>query len=400
MYRVIRGTDCYWAVGTRRVARLPLDGVFENGRLTGDARGALENAQLSPPADTGTYHMTVLITTRCNLACAYCFQNAELPSAGPGQVPGTVPVRIAGENIDDDRIADILAFAGRQMERHGADKLGLMLFGGEPTLHLDLCLKLLEGAAKLGPVTASMISNGTLFTVGRMKALQDAGLRSVQVTFDGDVAAHDRSRITVAGRGTFARIVDNLAAVSRDTSIDWQLRVNLTGDSLPGADALVDRLAGRLDTSKFALAFAPVHDPGTGFADTVERSVELAERVGRLYGRALHAGFRIPLPRQHVCETCGEVGGRTGSVVNSDGTLYSCWESAGKPGYEVGTVDGGYFADDDLVASRWVACGYPAENRIPEQVAQRYADTVDGMVLDRMYTAGLLGGTAAAPGAA
>ena len=75
MFRLVRGNDCYWAVGQRRVARVPLSGVTPDGRLTEAHACHLADADLSPPVDPGLYHLTVVITTRCNLACSYCFQN-------------------------------------------------------------------------------------------------------------------------------------------------------------------------------------------------------------------------------------------------------------------------------------------------------------------------------------
>ena len=36
------------------------------------------------------------------------------------------------------------------MNERGATKLDLMLFGGEPTLYLRQCVRLLEGASSLG----------------------------------------------------------------------------------------------------------------------------------------------------------------------------------------------------------------------------------------------------------
>ncbi|MER6349764.1 radical SAM protein [Streptomyces sp. NPDC001595] len=384
--RIIRGADCYWAIGTRSIARLPLAAVTGDRELVPEAEQLIRAADLSPIVERDTYQLTVLVTTRCNLACAYCFQNTELPATGQTGIP----LRIAGMSIDEDRTGDILEFAKRQLAQNGKKALDVMLFGGEPTMYMDQCLRLLRGAGEIGLARASMISNGTLFTVPQMKALEEAGLRDVQVTFDGDAEAHDRSRITIGGRGTFARILDNLAEVSRKTDIRWQLRVNLTAESIKGADRLVDRLSGRLDPARFGIYFALVHDPGIGFAGTVEHSRAVAEQVADLYGRVGEAGFPLPRPTYSTCATCGETSGRTGATVNADGVLYSCWESAGQKGMEVGDVTRGYLPES-VISSRWVACGYTANGQVEPHVRQTFTDTLDALLLDRHYRSGRLG---------
>ncbi|MFF1379293.1 radical SAM protein [Streptomyces sp. NPDC058308] len=388
--RVIKGDGCYWAVGSHSVARLPSTAVDADGALVEEASELLLSSGIDRNRDTGIYHVTVLITTKCNLACSYCFQNTEIPPAGTKGIP----VRIAGTTLDDTRIGDILSFVQRQMRQYAAQELDVMLFGGEPTLHMDLCLRLLTGARRLGPVTASMISNGTLFTVADMRRLEEAGLRSVQVTFDGDAGTHDRSRITIGGHGTFDRIMRNLQAVSDHTEIAWQLRVNLTAESIDGADALIDRVSARLDPVKCAFSFALVNDPGLGYADAMAHSPALARRVGALYEHAVDAGFVVPVPSTAACMACGEVGGRSGAVVNANGTLYSCWESAGRDGMEVGTVTEGYLSEE-LVVSRWVACEYNARQRTDPEAERAYRDTLDALVLDSLYRRGRLGAAAA-----
>jgi uncharacterized protein len=396
VFRLIRGADCYWAVGQRRIARVPLDSVTEDGVLTPMQAERVRSADLSPVIDHGVYHMTVLVTTSCNLACSYCFQNtapADLSLRRP-------PERIPAAALDDDAAAAILAFCERQMTGRGATKLDLMLFGGEPTLYLRQCLNLLAGAAKIGLVHAGMISNATRLGPAAAIALEQAGLRSVQVTLDGDAPVHDRIRVTRGGRGTFEQIMRNLERVAARTSLRFMLRVNLTGESMDSAWELVDRLATRLDPARFGIGFARVNDAGPEFADTIEMSAAQAHVIGKLYKHALDTGFRVGLPTLKPCIACGVVGGGTGSVVNADGTLYSCWESAGKEGYEVGTIADGYLADE-VIAPRWVSCGFSGSNPPGTPAFDAFRDVVSADILDWMYDSGRLQrGFAAARGPA
>ena len=384
MTRLIRGADCHWAIGDGFVARLP-------ARLTDETRqevARLADRAAEAPANAGIFHLTVLVTTRCNLACAYCFQNTAVPDSTAG-----IPSRIPGASLDGDVVADIKEFTRRAMAENGATRLALVLFGGEPTMYVDHCVRLLRACRDLGLGQAAMISNGTLLDASAARTLEEAGLGSVQISFDGDARAHDRSRVTLGGRGTYERILRNLEEASAATGLRWQLRIQLTGESVGRAGDLLDQLADRLDASRCTVDLALVQDTGIGFSgtDVLRETDELARHVGALYTHALERGFDLPRPKVGACATCGEIGGRTGAVVNSDGVLYSCWESAGRKDMEVGDLVDGYLPRE-VIAPRWVTCGSVnqlTDSRV-EQARRRYEDTVDAIILDGLYARGLL----------
>jgi uncharacterized protein len=382
MFQLAPSTNCCWVLGYRGVYRVPLSAISVDGSLLPSYENHLRTLDRPPANQPAWYHLTVVITTRCNLACGYCFQNTGVAAARPGAAPARIPVT----TLDDVATAEILDFCRRQMAEREAERLDLMLFGGEPTLRLDQCLGFLRGARELGLANAAMISNGTRLGPEAALALEQAGLRSVQVTLDGDAPVHDRIRTTVGGAGTFARILRNLALASARTSMRWVLRVNLTSESIGSADALIERLADQLEPARFAIAFALVHDSSAEYDDALAPSSALASRVSELYVQALEAGFDVKPPLLSKCGACGEFGGATGSVVNADGTLYSCWESIGKEGYEVGQISTGYAAAE-LIRSRWVACGYEAQ---PGAGDNAYRRKVDATILDWLYAAGRL----------
>ncbi|WP_052393903.1 radical SAM protein [Kutzneria sp. 744] len=383
--RFIRGAAGYWAVGSTFVARVPEQHFDAQGRPTPAVRELLAARDAAPATDSDLYGLTVLVTTRCNLACPYCFQNTELPQAPEG----AIPLRIPGATVDDRKVADILAFTRDRMAELNKTAVKLMLFGGEPTMFPGYCLKLLEGCRPLGLTGASMISNGTLFDAAGAIEMERAGLEWVQISLDGDAADHDRSRITLGGRGTFATILRNVEAASARTALKWRLRVNISRESIDGVQTLIDRLGDRLDTGRFMLKLALIQDVGIGYQKSVRHSAELAKRVGELYLHAMDAGFTVAPPRAAPCLFCDAVGGTTGAVVNSDGTLYSCCHSAGQDGYDVGTVTAGYHREP-VVRERWVMCGYGAEPNTDKAAERLHADIVDAIVLDRLHATGSL----------
>ncbi len=103
----------------------------------------------------------LVVTRRCNLACAYCSEHEPL-----------------GEPVS----ARVLE---KRMERLKA--LGtriITLTGGEPTLHPDLC-ELIRYGRRLGFFRVSMISNALNFTPSLVRELDAAGLQELQVSIDG-----------------------------------------------------------------------------------------------------------------------------------------------------------------------------------------------------------------------
>ncbi|SDZ34097.1 uncharacterized protein SAMN05421504_11321 [Amycolatopsis xylanica] len=381
--RLIQGESQYWAVGRNFVARVPSDRLGADGRPTPEVAASLEARDHTMAPASDVFGLTVLVTTKCNLACSYCFQNAELPKPGAGS-----PLRIPGSTVDDTKVADIMAFTRRRMAELDKTSVNLMLFGGEPTMYLDSCVKLLDGCRDIGLAGAAMISNGTLLTAPAAVALENAGLQWVQITLDGDKAEHDRSRITIGGRGTFEQILRNVEEASAKTALKWHLRVILNGDSIKGVDGLVGRLADRLEPDKFMMTFSLVYDVGLGYDKSMRHSADLGHRLAGLHRQAIDAGFTVGAPRVVDCQFCEEVGGTTGAVVNSDGSLYSCYHSAGQPGYDLGTVTAGY--EPDKVASRWVNCGYETEG-VDKAAARLQGDIVDAAILDHLYAKGQLG---------
>lgn len=376
--RLLRGERNWWFLGPGGIARLHDRHLTEEGTLRPDTRRQLGERGLLTVRPIRSYSLTVLTSTHCNLGCAYCFQNTAQDSAG-----GSRPPRIAHTRLTSPTIASLLTFTEQRMAAAGLDKLQVLLFGGEPLLNPRGCLELLERSADIGSSSAWMISNATLLTPSLARQLADLGLESIQVTFDGDRDDHDRIRAVRAnGGGTFDTITGNIARACETTPIRWILRVNVSQETVHGIDALVDRLAAALDPTRCTLYFAPVGDVGVGYAKNPLHTGELAAAFTRWQCRASDFGFTVPRPRAHrPCVTCGYTNGRYGAVVSADGTLASCWETAGQPDWEVGTITDGYLPST-VTSDRWTSCGDSYRHDEDGATLARFHDAVDAALLD------------------
>ena len=326
--RILRGKENYWFLGPGGVARLRTGHLTAEGALTSEAERRLREKGLFSVSQDNVYSLTVLTSTDCNLGCGYCFQNTGQDPTG-----GSRPPRIAHSRLTSDTITTVLAFTARQMAAAGTEKLNILLFGGEPLLNPRGCLELLARAADFGLTSAWMISNTTLLTPVLAKKLWDRRLHMIQVTFDGDRADHDQIRVRRSNGGTFDAIVGNMVRASQAAPLAWSLRVNVSHRNRPGIGTLLERLAEALDPTRCTISFDQIRDMGIGYANDLTFTGDLSADFARWHRRALELGFTVPRPKAYLpCRTCGYGNGRYGAVVSPDGTLSSCWETAGKPG--------------------------------------------------------------------
>jgi|GEM_PF-6167682 len=322
------------------------------------------------------YALTVLLTTRCNLACNYCFQNTA--SGSP-----LTPSRIPGHAITEDVIDHMVRFAGQRMREGGFREVSAVLFGGEPLLEYKAAEALLFRLQSLNLVSATLVTNGVLMTPERLEGLVAKGLRQVQITLDGDREHHDAVRVwRGSGAGTFSTILDNLRYCCEVFDVDFMVRVNTRLDNLSTLNRLIDQLAETLPRERVHIYFAPL-ETSSVWAGAPMTSERLAEQLEDLYVRAVVSGLVpvvSPSPHGKQCVFCSRMWGKLGNVISADGDLYSCWDSAGQVGYRVGDVVDGYSQTAEC-AKRWVQCGYQnpchdAESQAWDEVMRRVEPVV------------------------
>ncbi|MFG2620971.1 FxsB family cyclophane-forming radical SAM/SPASM peptide maturase [Streptomyces sp. NPDC048507] len=206
-------------------------------------------AQLDVPALRAAGHQAwpirqfVLKThSRCNLACTYCYVYEMADQSWrtrPAAMSAATALRAA------ERIAEHAA-------AHELPRVDLVLHGGEPLLaapaELAAPVEAVRAAlARRAPrtrVTASVQTNGTLLTRGRLAALAAAGIR-VGVSLDGGLAAHNARRVDHAGRPGFGAAARGLRLLARHPA------------SYAGVLCVVDLAQDPVETYESLLAFAP-----------------------------------------------------------------------------------------------------------------------------------------------
>lgn len=293
--RILRGKDCWWIVygSGPTVARLPCEAAVEAGDgplLVPEALSALEGQGFFDSKPSTTYALTVLTATACNLGCAYCFQNLELPKEG-----SHAPPRIKNAVLTPELAERVASFTKRQMTRFSLPACSLLLFGGEPLLNPSGCLELLRALQPLNLTGSEIITNGVLLNQNLAEQLSAAGLRRVQITFDGNRTSHDTIRVTRNGRGTYDQILRNVTAAAKRTDLSWHFRVNISHRNLDGLDTLIDDLGEAVPRGRTSLHLALIDDNGLGYENTVGYSSEYTRRFIDLHDRAISHGMFIPV---------------------------------------------------------------------------------------------------------
>lgn len=271
------------------------------------------------------------------------------------------------------------------MTRFSLPDSSLLLFGGEPLLNPAGSLNLLRAMQPLHLADAEIITNGVLLTRTLADELAEAGLRRVQITFDGNRNVHDQIRVTRNGRGTYDKILRNVTAAAESTDLSWHFRVNISHRNLNGLETLIDDLGQAVPPGRTSLHLALIDDVGLGYDNTVGYSAEYIQRFADLHKRAVSHGMFIPVSKPlTTCPYCSVFGGDRGAVVNADGRLYSCWETAGREEWAIGDITDGYLPAD-TIRDRWVACDFDIKSHGTDAETQQFFEYIDAAALDSMY---------------
>jgi len=163
-------------------------------------------------------HVTLLLTTGCNLRCTYCYA-----SAGDAP-PRHMPLQVARRGID---------FASTNAKRRGATGFELAFHGGgEPTLNW----KTLVGATEYARARACALGLDLRVTCATNGVLSDAkidwfiaNLQGASVSFDGLPESQDKHRRAINGSGTSKQVEQSIERFDQ-AGFPYGIRVTVTHD--------------------------------------------------------------------------------------------------------------------------------------------------------------------------
>lgn len=251
--------------------------VKEEGHLT-------PRPSVQPTAGFAPTGVVFMVTAACNLRCEYCYADA-----------GDHLVELFDRQMamDAARLVIDNAVVGGGNEAylnfHG---------GGEPTLDFEFIREVVtqarEYAASLKrpgfKVLASMVTNGVV-PRQRLEWIAD-NIDSVQVSYDGAEAIHDRQRPTLRG-GSSAQVVREAILLLQGRVPDLLIKSTISAASVGHMAAIAEHLCSTFSVPRFH--FGPVLGAGRGrFPQFGEPDPQLfvqgyleAKAVAERYGRTI-----------------------------------------------------------------------------------------------------------------
>lgn len=322
--------------------------ALREARILVPSRRAREARAPLDPEGLPLSTLVLEVAQACNLRCSYCY-------AGGGSYGGTPRL------VDPEKARRAARFL---IEASGdRQAVTLVLFGGEPLLHMPAVAAAVEEAERAAGaagkrVAFSLTTNGTRFTPEALRFLRRHRV-SVSVSIDGPPDLHDRNRRYASGGGTYADVVAGLELFRAHAARLPAARVTLVPSQWARVPEVFDHLLG-LGFSEVGIAPAsPVAAdllPSAaeeeallaGFGTLAARFLEQA-REGRIlpFSNVLDLLARLHRgdPREVAC------GAGLGYVaMDADGRFFLCHRLAGEERFCLGDLDEG------LDASRARAC--------------------------------------------
>jgi uncharacterized protein len=268
--------------------------------------------------------LVLCLTTRCNLACAYCYHD------GNGD----------GVDMSDEVLSEALRLAAA-----GSKHLHVQLTGGEPTLSPALIIRTVRTLRNHPrPVTIGLQTNGTLLTRELADFLR-ANRVQVGISLDGPPAVQEKLR---------GRAADTLKGISilESRRIPFRITSVISRENVTQLDRLVLALSGfrwargiglDLLVQKGRAADCGLLPPHPSeLRDGVSAMLKAlsavnARRSHPLVLRELELLRRPRPPGNHPPAFCRAVRGQS-LAVHPDGRLFPCSQCLGEEAFHAGDV--------------------------------------------------------------
>jgi uncharacterized protein len=277
---------------------------------------AAEMTNLGKGSNTRSHvlSLTIATTLTCNFSCVYCFQSRS------------------SQNMEEIDKISLLNYIEKHLTEGGL--LNIMWFGGEPLMNFSFIESLNYEIYKIllqknATCLQSIITNGSLLD----RAVVDyfcaqKGFQGAQVTIDGVKHLHDERRPLLSGRGSFERIISNVAYAAK--KIPVAIRVNVDRKTVDQIDALVLDLIDRgiLETARMYLGHTQSLTEESKHVSEGALSVEeFAKAEISLAWSMLRQGYRPPisLPKPINGAFCIAIGDENNVAIGPGGYQFRCW---------------------------------------------------------------------------
>ncbi|WP_432403368.1 radical SAM protein [Wukongibacter sp. M2B1] len=283
---------------------------IENGMIVHDDIDELEKVSYlmnKTKYQDRIFFLVIVPTLNCNFRCSYCYEERK-------------DLRMNDQIIEN--IVDYVRKVSKKIKM-----LHIAWFGGEPMLEYETIKKLTKRFQEICDnegcnYNAKMTSNGYLFTEERINELEDLGIKSIQITLDGEKEYHNKSRPLKDGSGTFDKILDNINKIA-EKNIQISLRINLDKENKDSIPMLLERIPEE-KRKNIEVSISNVFQN------------KKKENQFALYKTAIDKGYRFSQTKNSysICQASFT----NSFTVQPDGKITSC-QMASEKGLHFGTIE-------------------------------------------------------------
>lgn len=283
-------------------------------------QGFLGEPAPTPPIFPTTYpfcphEVTLFLTSRCNLACRYCYADA-------GKKKRDMPIAVAKAAID---------FVAENAGRMGSPNFAVGFHGGgEPTLAWDLlvaCVAHAQKRAEAGGLAVELFiaTNGALSPEKREYLATH--FTTLNVSLDGPKDIQDFHRPFANGKGSYDMVAETLLFLERH-GVDYGIRSTVTQSTVERLTEIVETIHQRF--SPRYLHLEPVWQCGrclTSGETTpedvlfIDHFLKASQTADRLGVNMFYSGARLDVLTSKFCAAPGD-----GFSVLPEGVVTSCYE--------------------------------------------------------------------------
>lgn len=303
------------------------------------------------PAPFAHRAISLAVAQKCNLGCTYCYAQGG-SFGGP---PKSMSIEVAQQAVDN-LLAGVTA----------GDRVNIAFLGGEPLVNRAVVEATTDYAARQAAqagvsVGFSITTNGTLLRAPDAAFFEQHGF-AVTISLDGIGAVHDAQRPYLGGRGSYQKILANVAPLlARQHKMQVSARVTVTPRNLD----LVATLDHFIELGFHSVGFSPMLSAPSGQDEMdgahLDEMLRQMIACGREFETAVNAGRRYPFMNMvnalkeihkgtHRPYPCGAGGGYFG--VSSDGGYFGCHRFVDETDGQFGSLEDG--GPDEALRADWL----------------------------------------------
>lgn len=219
--------------------------------------------------------LTILPTLNCNFRCWYCYEEHT------------------SRYITDKECGTLAKFCKNLLDSHHLNSLTLDWFGGEPMLKFSDVIvpfshKIKQLCEERRVTFYNMITtNGALITENHLDEMERIALNKFQITLDGGIEFHNKTRFSKKHPDSYNCIVNNITTlVRRFPDINLTLRINCTPTNIESISSIINSFTSDI-RNKIHINLQPIWQE-------VESLKAFSGKVTEITRLFHEAGFSVP----------------------------------------------------------------------------------------------------------